>query len=600
MADIFVSYASEDRDRIKPLIELLEGEGWSVWWDRELVAGPSFEEKIEEALEAARCVVVAWSESSIKSRWCRAEANDGAERDLLVPVRVDDVRPPLAFRSSHTASLIGWPARTGEVGVLLAGVRECLGTPSVFASASTDREIREAIAVLPFANMSNDPDQAFFCEGMSAELINALVAFGNFDVIARTSSFQFRQRDEDVRKIASILGAKYILEGSVRKSGERVRVTAELVDGTNGMHLWSGRYESVLTDIFSVQDEITTAILQALTHELGSHPLSRGGTQNPQAYEAYLQGKYELAAGVMEIEAARRALPHLDEAVRLDPAFADAWGTRAHAGFMFGLYDPDFEQMHESIGRALALQPSQADALAVQACLHWYQRYDGQSTLDALAECIRRRPSDYETLTRFAWVCWYLDQETDFLELAARIIGLDPLRELGYRFRAIVHRKLGRREESVADVRRALELGPNDLHMREVMVLDARERGDGHAIEKACKQYRARVGPDSFLAEAFEAEDPRVALEHLKSRERPGGNMRILDAARAYSYLGDHEAAITKFGEYVGANRSFLRLNYARNHLLQPLLNYPRYQKILAGIGCDDATAARIRVPSVV
>ena len=81
MADIFVSYASEDRDRIKPLIELLEGEGWSVWWDRELVAGPSFEEKIEEALEAARCVVVAWSESSIKSRWCRAEANDGADSD---------------------------------------------------------------------------------------------------------------------------------------------------------------------------------------------------------------------------------------------------------------------------------------------------------------------------------------------------------------------------------------------------------------------------------------------------------------------------------------------------------------------------------------
>jgi len=105
MADIFVSYAAEDRSRIKPLVETLQAEGWSVWWDHDLVAGPSFDEKIEEALDAARCVVVAWSEHSIKSRWCRAEANEGLERQVLVPMTIDKVRPPLAFRSSQTASL---------------------------------------------------------------------------------------------------------------------------------------------------------------------------------------------------------------------------------------------------------------------------------------------------------------------------------------------------------------------------------------------------------------------------------------------------------------------------------------------------------------
>ena len=130
MADIFVSYAAEDRSRIKPLVEALQAESWSVWWDRDLVAGPSFDEKIEKALDAARCVVVAWSEHSIKSRWCRTEANEGIERQVLVPLRIDDVRVPLAFRSSQTASLLDWPRKPGELDALLSGIRQCLGVPA--------------------------------------------------------------------------------------------------------------------------------------------------------------------------------------------------------------------------------------------------------------------------------------------------------------------------------------------------------------------------------------------------------------------------------------------------------------------------------------
>ena len=107
MADIFVSYASEDRARIEPLVAALQAEGWSIWWDKELVAGPSFNEKIEEALDHARCVVVAWSSHSVKSRWCQDEANEGLQREALVPICIDDVRPPLGFRSAQTASLAG-------------------------------------------------------------------------------------------------------------------------------------------------------------------------------------------------------------------------------------------------------------------------------------------------------------------------------------------------------------------------------------------------------------------------------------------------------------------------------------------------------------
>lgn len=128
MADILFSYATEDRDRVEPLVNVLVAEGWSVWWDRNLIAGPSFEETIETELDSARCLVVAWSLNSVQSRWCRAEATEGLERGILVPLRLDDVRAPLPFRASHTASLVDWPDARGELDSLLAGVRDLLQT----------------------------------------------------------------------------------------------------------------------------------------------------------------------------------------------------------------------------------------------------------------------------------------------------------------------------------------------------------------------------------------------------------------------------------------------------------------------------------------
>jgi len=123
MPDIFVSYASEDRARINKLVTILEAEGWQVWWDRDLVVGPEYDDAIEKALAESSCVIVAWSQHAIKSRWVRDEANEGLERDVLLPVIIDDVQPPLGFRSAQTANLTGWPDRTGELDRLLSGIR---------------------------------------------------------------------------------------------------------------------------------------------------------------------------------------------------------------------------------------------------------------------------------------------------------------------------------------------------------------------------------------------------------------------------------------------------------------------------------------------
>ena len=124
MVDIFVSYSSVDLDRVLPLVAALEAEGWNVWWDRELVTGDSFDEEIENALEVASCIVVVWSQESINSRWVRAEANEGLERRILIPVLIDPVRPPLVFRSSQTANLIGWPAESGQIEMVIAAIND--------------------------------------------------------------------------------------------------------------------------------------------------------------------------------------------------------------------------------------------------------------------------------------------------------------------------------------------------------------------------------------------------------------------------------------------------------------------------------------------
>src|SRR4030095_3570905 len=187
MADIFVSYATEDRDRIRPLVERLEREGWSVWWDRALTAGRRFDEKIEQELNAARCILVAWSHHSISLRWWCSAANEGLERNVLVPLCIDDVRPPLAFRSSHTPSLTGWPEQEGEWAVVFSGVLACRGVAA--HSRGRRNAQKKSIAVLPFTNLSSDPDQSFLADGIAEQIISLLSKHPRLRVVSRASSF---------------------------------------------------------------------------------------------------------------------------------------------------------------------------------------------------------------------------------------------------------------------------------------------------------------------------------------------------------------------------------------------------------------------------
>ena len=349
MADIFISYASQDRERIKPLINSLESEGWSVWWDRELIAGPSFNNKIQEALDSAKCVVVAWSEHSIHSNWCKDEAQEGLDRGCLVPLRIDDVRPPLGFRSSHTASMVDWPRKTSELESVINGIREVLhpkhtvpekppitDTPAGFSS-------RRAVALLPFRNISGSVALEMAIEGFNEAILGRLEVVEHLRVIARNSTQRFTSRDLDYAEILKILGASQLIVPNIQESRGRIRIQISLISFKPGAD-WTASFDGNLDDLFGLQDQVVAALMQKLCPEVKSSTQNGNadiatrlrGTENLDAYHAYLKGRSLLAK--RKVDSIEPAITELSRAVDLDPMYGNAWGALGLAHLTAGMW----------------------------------------------------------------------------------------------------------------------------------------------------------------------------------------------------------------------------------------------------------------------
>ncbi len=323
-------------------------------------------------------------------------------------------------------------------------------------------ESRPSIAVLPFTNMSRDADDEYFSDGLAEEIINALVQVRGLKVIARTSAFAFKGKNEDVRKIAETLGVKSVLEGSVRRAGNRLRVTAQLIDAYDGSHLWSQRYDRDLEDVFAIQDEVARAVASALrTTLLGDADAVVRYTPAMPAYEALLKARHHLQRWTAD--SLTRGRDHLEQAIALDARFAAAHSALGWC--LFGMVTENLllpsevgPLMRASAQRALAIDPSLADPYSVLA-LAAVLDYDWQEAGKQFGLAFARDP--VSPTTRYFNAAFYLaplGRTEEAMTQLERAIQEDPLSLIMLTTRGMLLVSTNRSEEAELVLRKVLDL----------------------------------------------------------------------------------------------------------------------------------------------
>ena len=432
MADIFVSYSRSDKARVAPLVAALEAQGWSVWWDPEITPGDEFDALIGAELETARAVVVVWSPLSVDSRWVKGEARDAADRGVLVPVRFENARLPIDVRANHTTELDGWAQhRESAPFKALCAALEAklkLSARKTLAQASKDKRAAVTICVLPFANMSGDPEQEYFSDGITEDIITDLGKVSALSIVSRNTAFSFKGATADVAQVARQTKASYVLVGSVRKSGARVRITAQLIGAANDSQLWGERYDRDLNDIFALQDEISKAIVAALKLTLlpeEKQALEQRGTSNPEAYKLYLMARqFWLLDNERNNEIVVRIC---NRVIEIDPHYAQAWATMALAQWNMFWRGDSGDDGERAAEMALRLDPQLADAhSAMGAALRSKGRFE--EGLSSCRNALRLEPNSY-TGNRIAGLCYLgmrrYDDAVGHFELAAAAVESD-------------------------------------------------------------------------------------------------------------------------------------------------------------------------------
>ncbi len=375
MARVFLSYARDDAGLAKQLAALIGEAGHQVWWDREIHGGSHFSNEIDKALQDAEAVLVLWTELSIKSAWVQDEAAEGRDSGRLVPAVLNGVRPPLGFRQYQSIELGAWSGdgEPQQFDVLLKAIDKTGGgkvEPTKPAEAPAEK-VTYSICVLPFANMSGEAEQEYFSDGISEDIITDLSNVSALSVIARNTAFTFKGQSLDVKEVAQKLGVTHVLEGSVRKAGNRVRITAQLIDGTKGDHVWAARFDRDLDDIFAIQDEISKAIVDALKVKLlpeEKKAIETRGTLIVEAYNLYLMARQQWISGTFGDPRREEAIVKLcRQATLLDPNYAEAWALMALAQLDLKFVHGQEQNALPAAERALEINPKLAEAHCVKA-----------------------------------------------------------------------------------------------------------------------------------------------------------------------------------------------------------------------------------------
>jgi len=463
------------------------------------------------------------------------------------------------------------------------------------SEAATASNAQKSIAVLPLLNESGDPNDEYFSDGLSEELIAALGQIKDVKVIGRSSSFRFRDTKEEPKTVGEKLGVSTLLEGTVRKQGDRVRIVAELVNAGDGIQLWTRTFDRELKDIFAVQEEIARAVAESLKVTLlgaQDRPAQRRAPSNVEAHNAYLQGHFHFQR--RNLEDYRKAVSYFDQAIRLDPDYALAYAERSEAwtfiGDLTGQREPAWSKARSDAEKAVAIAPALAEA---HAALGWVRFFidwkfaEGLSELKRAKELSPANPTANDLLAR---VIVYLGRVDEAGRQARHAVELDPLSVIAQGNLARVLLFAGKLDEADAAARKAADLQPASASSHRWQVVVAVLRGDR---ETALRE--AQLEPDEGyrrfeLALAQQLQGDRQAADAALADLIANGRDQLpYQIAEVYAVRGETDKAF-EWLQIAFDDHDTGTLALLVDPLLRGLRDDPRYKNLLAKLGLPAAS----------
>lgn len=449
------------------------------------------------------------------------------------------------------ALILAW-----AVGVIPSGDRPA---PWADAAAPSPGSDDRSIAVLPFANLGEGSEAEYFTEGVTDDIITQLSKIGSLKVISRTSSMQYRAREKSLREIGRELGVATILEGSVRRAGDRVRITAQLVDSRTDRHIWAERYDRDLADIFSIQSDVALQIARALEAELVSDErrrIERPATRDVEAYNLYLVGWHHWNR--FTVQGIHRAIEYFERAIARDPGYALPHSGLAHAYAMLGSHFGDRPPLEvwpkgkEAALRAMELDPSLAEAPTALGVLTFWYEWDGETAERHLRRGIELNPSSAVAHDHYGVFLFLAARYDEACSEIRRALELDPLSPVMYLDLGAAHHRAGRFEAAEQMFWRALELDPQFAGARwELGCLYGRAGRHREAVQELAAAVEASGGNPSMRASLASA---RAAAGERGQAEK---TLAELEAGSQERYLPPYARALLHFA--AGDRREALR-----------------------------------------
>jgi TolB-like protein/DNA-binding winged helix-turn-helix (wHTH) protein/Tfp pilus assembly protein PilF len=495
------------------------------------------------------------------------------------------------------------PGRSGKIviaavillGLVFAGTyleRQRTDSGDYPADISPER----SIVVLPFLNLSSDKEQEYFSDGISEELLNRLTRIPEIRVISRTSAFSYKGKDIDIRSIAAQLNVAHVLEGSVRKSGKQVRITAQLIDARADTPLWSETYERTLDDIFATQDEIAAMVVEKL--KIAFHDNTPPAHSiDPEAYALVLQaeflGQQGTSAGI------EQSFALYEQALEIDPDYSAAWSGlsrnyRSQAGHAPGTDEEATRLARDAAKRALALDPGNADAHAGLASIARGSENDLEAAARHYGRALALAPGDTDILRHAAVLLRSLDRLDQAIAVFQYVVRHDPVNPVGHYNLGITYLFAGRLDEALASFHSAQTLSPEMIGVRNGIGMALLLKGEPSAALEAFRkegdeEYRVKGAAMSAYAMGRQAE---FEAEFGELRERWGRHWPS-EVAQVYAWTGNADAAFEWLDKAVaktedGLNQQFLVPFYA------PLHAEPRWAAFRGRTGNSAAELAAI------